>query len=54
MEWSGRCSPHLLLEVADGECISIGEKMEHPMTDAVVLQVVHQMRPIALHERMSV
>lgn len=39
---------HLLFEVANGVLICIGEEVEDVVLDVVLLQVVHQVRPIAL------
>lgn len=41
---------HLLLEVADGVLVGVGEEVEDVVLDVVLLQVVHQVRPIALGE----
>lgn len=39
---------HLLLEVANGILIGIGEEVEDVVLDVVLLQVVHQVCPVAL------
>lgn len=39
---------HLLFEVADGVLISVGEEVQDVVFDVILLQVVHEMRPIAL------
>lgn len=41
---------HLLLEVADGVLVGVGEEVEDVVLDVVFLQVVHQVRPVALGE----
>lgn len=41
---------HLLFEVANGVLVRIGEEVEDVVLDVVLLQVVHQVRPIALGE----
>lgn len=41
---------YLLLEVADGVFVRIGEEVEDVVLDVVLLQVVHQVRPVALGE----
>ena len=39
---------HLLLEVPDGIGISVCEQVKNGVSDAVVLEVVHQVSAIAL------
>lgn len=41
---------HLLLEVANGVLVCVGEEVEDVVLDVVLLQVVHQVRPVALGE----
>ena len=47
----GRGAPlalYLLLEVADGVLVGVGEEKEDAVFDVVLLQVVHQVRSVAL------
>lgn len=39
---------YLLLEVADGVLVSVGEEVQDVVFDVVLLQVVHQVGPVAL------
>lgn len=42
---------HLLFEVANGVLVGIGEEVENVVFDVILLQVVHQVSPIALWGR---
>lgn len=51
-----RCSDseaHLLLEVADGVLVGVGEEVQDAVFDVVLLQVIHQVGAIALWGRRS-
>ncbi len=39
----------LLLEISDGKFIGVCQKMIDANLDVIVLQVIHQMRPVAFH-----
>lgn len=42
---------HLLFEVANGVLVGIGEEVENVVFDVILLQVVHQVSPVALWGR---
>ena len=50
-QWANRGESHLLLEVADGVLVGVGEEVENAVLDVILLQVVHQVSAIALQGR---
>lgn len=49
--WGGGGERHLLFEVADGILVSVREEVEDVVFDVILLQVVHQVSPVALQGR---
>lgn len=50
-QWADRGESHLLLEVADGVLVGVGEEVEDAVLDVILLQVVHQVSAVALQGR---